>query len=94
MSDLKKDTERFLRDGIPDTEVLELRELATTIKNVNRKYSTGILSPVSVTKLTKIDILRNLELKNREIDELIRKSPVEVFYKLDNLYCFLLGKIC
>jgi len=29
ISYLKKDTEKFLRDGIPQEEVLELRELAT-----------------------------------------------------------------
>jgi hypothetical protein len=54
ISYLKKDTEKFLRDGIPQEEVLELRELATSIKNCNRSYSTGVLSPDKVIKLNKI----------------------------------------
>lgn len=85
ISDLKKDTEKFLRDGIPQEEVLELRELATSIKNINRTYSIGVLSPDNVRKLNKIEILKYLDQKNKEINLLIKDSPVSTLYKLENL---------
>lgn len=85
ISDLKKDTEKFLRDGIPQEEVLELRELATSIKNLNRSYSTGVLSPEKVIKLSKIEILKHLDQKNKEITALINNSSVSTLYKLENL---------
>jgi hypothetical protein len=85
ISDLKKDTEMFLRDGIPQEEVLELRELATSIKNLNRIYSTDVLSPDKVTKLSKIEILKHLEDKSRKINQLINESKVSILYKLEHL---------
>lgn len=85
ISDLKKDTEMFLRDGIPQEEVLELRELAISIKNLNRSYSTGVLSPDKINKLSKIEILGYLEEKNKQITSLINKSSVSTLYKLENL---------
>lgn len=85
ISDLKKDTEKFLRDGIPQEEVLELRELATSIKNINRLYSTGVLSPDKIINLNKIEILKFLDKKNREIESLVNNSSVSILYKLENL---------
>ena len=85
VSDLKKDTEKFLRDGIPQDAVLELRELATSIKNINRRYSTGVLSPEKVIKLNKIEVLQYLNEKNLEINRLISNSDVKILYKLEHL---------
>lgn len=60
ISSLKKDIEKFLRSGIPDDLVVELRSLDITIKNINRTYSTGVLSPINIKNLTKIDVLQHL----------------------------------
>ena len=45
ITNLKKDTWRYLRDGIPKDLVIDLRSLETNIKTEFRNYSTGKLSP-------------------------------------------------
>lgn len=85
ISSVKKDTEKFLRDGIPEGLVIELRNLDTKVKDINRKFSTGILSPTNVRKLTKIEILTELERKNTEINNIVTTSGVAMLYKIMHL---------
>lgn len=81
ISDFKKDIEKFLRDGIPNDVVVELRGLDVIIKNFNREYSTGKLSPLNIKKLTKIDILKLLEEKETKIKDQVEASKVGVLWK-------------
>lgn len=85
ITDIKKDTEMFLRTGIQEDLVIELRSLDTKIKDINRNYSTGVLSPVNIRTLTKIEILQKLEDKNVEIQKNINESSVELLYKIFKL---------
>lgn len=85
ISNLKKDTEMFLRDGIPLDEVIGLRELATKIRNINRDYSQGVLSPENVKMLTKIDTLKLLDERSNKVNDLIKNSKHCTLYKLENL---------
>lgn len=85
ISSVEKDTEKFLHEGSKDDLVTELRNLSTRIKDVNRSYFTGDLSPTKVATMTKIQILHKLDYKAREIDQLIRMSSVSSLYKILNL---------
>jgi hypothetical protein len=85
IADRKKDTEKYLRDGIPEDLAIELRSLDILISDINRRYSNGKLSPMNVKKLTKIEILELLDSKKNEIDGVIRNSRVETLYRALNL---------
>lgn len=83
--DVKKDTEKFLRDGISNMEASELRDVESKIRCVNFKYSEGDLSPDKIKNLTKIEKLTKINERDAEISELIEKSKCGVLYKLLNL---------
>lgn len=85
ISNLKKDSQKFLRDGISEEAQAGLRNLFDKIKDINRRYSTGILSPNNVKNLNKIEILTQLQLKQTEISDLITQSEVGTLYKILNL---------
>jgi hypothetical protein len=61
--------------------VAELRKLDMLVSGINRKYSNGILSPESVKKLTKLQILSHLQDKQIEINE----SKVEMLFDILNI---------
>lgn len=85
ISDLKKDSEKFLKDGIPEKETAELRDLSDQISTINREYSIGPLSPTRVQNLTKIEILQKLEERNSRVNQLKKESPVGTLWSLCNL---------
>lgn len=85
ITDLKKDSERFLKSSIPEEQQVELRDLSNSISSINREYSLGVLSPTNVKKLTKVEILQHLEKRNYQVRELKNKSPVGVLYNLMSL---------
>lgn len=76
ISSEKKDTEKFLKDGIQESAAAELRDLETKIRSVNFSFSQGILSPDSVKNLTKIERLQEIDKRDDEIASLITKSSV------------------
>lgn len=71
IADIKKDSEKYLKEDIPEERIAGLRELDTSISSINRRYSLGPLSPDNVKGLKKIEILNILEEKNREISFLL-----------------------
>jgi len=81
ISNQKKESELFLKDGLPATTEGELRDLGINIKNVNAEYSRGDLSPQNVILHTKIDKLRFIDDKNCKINRLISDSNVGDLYK-------------
>jgi hypothetical protein len=81
----KKDTEKFLKDGIKDSMAAELRDLESKIRALNFDYSQGILSPDRVKKLTKIERLQEIDKRDTKLAELINESPVGDLYKSLNL---------
>lgn len=81
----KKDTAKFLKDGIPEDLEVELRNLDIKISNINRNYSNGPLSPDNVKKLEKIEILTYLSQKQKEIDNVLNQSVAKTLYKIQNL---------
>lgn len=81
----KKDTEKFLKDGIQESEVAELRSLEAQVRNINYNYSQGKLSPERVKALTKIERLQEIDKRDDEIASLIVKSPVGNLYRALNL---------
>lgn len=85
ISNQKKSTELFLKDGLKDTVEVELRDLGINIKNVNSDYSRGELSPDNVKFLTKINKLKLIEAKNLKINQLVSDSNVGDLYKTLNL---------
>lgn len=48
ISDYKKDAAKYLRDGILDSEAIELRVLESKIRSLNFEYSEGVLSPSEI----------------------------------------------
>lgn len=83
--DFKKDGEKFLKDGISEKEVAELRDLQAKIRNINFSYSEGDLSPNKVKRLTKIEKLTLITKRDDEISAEITKSKAGVLYKILNL---------
>lgn len=81
----KKDTEKFLKDGIQESEVAELRNLETQIRNINFRFSQGILAPDKVKFLTKIERLQEIDRRDDEISSCIIKSSVGNLYRALNL---------
>jgi hypothetical protein len=71
ISNLKKDSERFLKENIPEDRISGLRELDAAISSINRKYSLGVLSPDRVSQLTKLEVLAELDKRNKEIQILL-----------------------
>lgn len=85
ISDFKKDNEKFLRDGLKDTEVVELRELEAKIRSINFSYSEGVLSPSEIKKMTKIERLQKIDERDEAISREIINSKVGTLYKILNL---------
>ena len=81
----KKNIETFLKDGIQENWATELRDLAASISNINRKYSSGPLSPEKIKSLTKIEILTLLDEIKSEIDTKPNASSASTLYQLFNL---------
>jgi hypothetical protein len=81
ISSEKKDTEKFLKDGIQELEAAELRNLEAKIRSINFSYSQGVLSPQSVKNLTKIERLEQIDKRDDEISACIKESPVGLLYK-------------
>ena len=81
----KKDTALFLRDGIPEDLVIELRNLDVNVSNINRDYSLGERSPEKVKSKTKVEILQLLDERDRKILRLLNDSNAKTLYKLLNL---------
>jgi hypothetical protein len=81
ISDTKKDTEKFLKDGIQDSMAAELRDLESKIRAVNFTFSQGVLSPDEVKHLTKIERLQQIEIRDDEISSLIANSSVGNLYR-------------
>lgn len=67
ISNVKKDSEKFLKENIPEDRIGGLRELDSLISSINRKYSLGSLSPDRVGQLTKLEVLAQLDKRNQEI---------------------------
>jgi len=70
-----------LKDGINESEVIELRDLESKIRSINFNYSQGILSPMSVKMMTKIERLQSIDKRDDEISKVINASRVGVLYK-------------
>lgn len=85
ISDYKKDAEKYLKDGIQDSDVIELRALESNIRAINFEYSEGVLSPVSVKKLNKIQRLEFINERDTKISSLIQSSRAGMLYRLLNL---------
>jgi hypothetical protein len=85
ISDNKKDSEKFLKDGIPETAAGELRDLESRIRGINFRYSEGDLSPKEVKKLTKIERLQKINERDDEISVEVIKSSIGKLYKAINL---------
>lgn len=81
----KKDTEKFLKDGLETSTAAELRDLESKIRATNFEYSQGILSPDRVKKLSKIERLAEIDKRDTEISVLITDSKVGNLYKALNL---------
>jgi hypothetical protein len=85
LSEQKKDTEKFLRDGLSSLEVEELRDLESKIRAINFRYSDGSLSPANIKLLNKIERLKIIDERDSEIIENIKNSKVGMLYRLLNL---------
>lgn len=85
ISSQKKSIEKFMRDGLSDSVVAELRNLESSIRGINFKASEGALSPTNVKKLTKIERLQAINLRDDEIASTITKSRVGNLFKITTL---------
>lgn len=85
ISDTKKDTEKYLKDGISESEAAELRDLEAKIRAINFRYSEGVLSPSEIKKLTKIERLKLINERDDEVSNLIQKTKIGTLYKILNL---------
>lgn len=85
ISDLKKDSEKFLKDSIPEDQCAELRNLSDLVKSINRQYSTGVLSPENVKQLKKKEVLEQIDLRSAAINDAVDRSSVGTLYKITGL---------
>lgn len=85
ISNLKKESGKYLKDGIDEKAAAELQSLSDAIREVNRRFSMGKLSQENVKDLTKIQILRLLDERDDEISKIISVSNQQVLYKILNL---------
>lgn len=84
ISSEKKDIEKFLKDGLQDSEAAELRNLESYIRSINFNYSEGVLSPESVKKLSKIERLQRIDSRDDKISSKINNSSVGILYRALN----------
>lgn len=85
ISSEKKDAEKFLKDGIQESEVAELRNLAAKIRKINFDFSEGVLSSEKIKLLNKIERLKEIDKREDAISSLIVKSPVGNLFRAMNL---------
>lgn len=78
----KKDIEKFLRDGISEEEVAELRDLEAKIRSVNFEFSEGVLSSKVVKSFTKIERLQFIDSRDAKITSLINNSRTGTLFKI------------
>lgn len=82
ISDVKKDIERFMKDGISDMEAAELRELESKVRSINFEYSEGKLSPSKVKLLTKIQRLQLIDERDSKISSMIKNSKAGILFRI------------
>lgn len=85
INNIKKDTSKFLRDGIPRDLAIDLRSLETNVKTEFRKYSTGKLAPENVRSLTKLEILKLIDERDRNVNVLLQESNAGVLFRIMSL---------
>lgn len=85
LADTKKNTEKFLKDGISEEQAIELRNLEVKVKNINIEYSETTLSRENIKKMTKIGRLTQITKRDDEISKAIANSKEGILYKLLNL---------
>lgn len=85
ISNFKKVTEKFLKDGISESEATELRDLEAKIRAINFDYSEGVLSPQNIKKLDKIERLKNINERDLKISKLIMRSQAGTLFRIINL---------
>lgn len=85
IQDVKKDNEKFLRDGLSSIQATELREMESKIRAINFRFSEGKLSPDNVRKLNKIERLQVIDERDTAITNVIKSSKIGVLYRLCNL---------
>lgn len=83
----KKDVSRFLQDGLLEEEIQGLQDLGINISRINVKYSgkDGPLASKNVKDLKKIQILKILEDRKDEIDNVISDSKYGTLFKIFSL---------
>lgn len=67
IANIKKDSEKFLKENLPEARISALRELNISISNINRKFSLNTLSPDKVKYLNKLEVLTELDKRDKEI---------------------------
>lgn len=82
LNDYKKDVEKFLKDGLKDSEVVGLRDLDAKIRKINFEYSEGVLSSREVKKLTKIERLSKIDERDSKIKECVNNSKFGTLYSI------------
>lgn len=85
MTDQKKDSEAFLRSGLLEEEIAELRDLELSVRAINYLYSIGSLAPENVKLLTKLERLEIIAARDEKVNELIRENNYSNLFKLTNL---------
>jgi hypothetical protein len=85
ISEEKKSSEKYLRESLLDSDLAELRELESNVRQVNFSYSQGVLSATNVKTLSKISRLKAIDERDEKISELIKKSPAGNLYRATTL---------
>lgn len=67
IANIKKDSEKYLKDNLPEARISALRELNILISNINRSYSLNKLSPDNVKSMNKLERLMELDKRDKEI---------------------------
>ena len=81
ISDQKKDSEQYLKEGLLQEEKDALRDLALSIKSINFSFFTGLLSPENVKRINKIERLTLINERDSKIRDEINKSRYGVLYE-------------
>lgn len=81
----KKNVEKFLRDGLPEAEVAELRDIEKRIRNVNSLYSKNVSDFQNFSQITKIKKLELIDERDRAISKIIKNSKCGDLYRLLHL---------
>ena len=81
----KKNVAMFLREGLERCHLDGLRELVEKVRDVNKKYANNDMKRGKMENMTKLQRLKIIDKHDREIEDIVNKSPHCNIFKIMRL---------